>query len=429
MEELISLQNPWWKNKEEIYNDDKIKIALSKENPLKYGFEKKNKIIIGPRQVGKTTYLKLAILELIEKGINPRNIMYFSCDLLKDYREIIDVLKAFEQFSRGERFIFLDEVTFVDRWERAIKFFLDSPMSRGATIYITGSTSAGLKRESFPGRPIKVEPFLPLSFKKVAILTTPSLESILDSLKTPSTPLEAYENALKLYPYFDEIMSAFYFYLSSGGYPRAVYELLEGEIGTDTYEMIYNATIFDVTKLRRSERIALSIILGILKRYGDRISLTSLAKELEIGSHTTVRDYLKLFEELFIGRSYFQAELNSFIPLLRKERKFYFTDPLIVETFSRRFGFSVDTPKKVEGVVGEHLKRSFETYFFYGSREVDFITPQFGVEVKWQNRVRGSDFPRVGVKNKLLLSKKDIEFIENRNLAVIPAPLFLLQLP
>ena len=429
MEELISLQNPWWKNKEEIYNDDKIKIALSKENPLRYGFEKKNKIIIGPRQVGKTTYLKLAILELIEKGTNPRNIMYFSCDLLKDYREIIDVLKAFEQFSRGERFIFLDEVTFVDKWERAIKFFLDSSMSRGATIHITGSTSAGLKRESFPGRPIKVESFLPLSFKKVAILTTPKLKSILDSLKTPSTPLEVYENALKLYPYFDEIMSAFYFYLSSGGYPRAVYELLEGEIGTDTYEMIYNATIFDVTKLRKSERIALSIIWGILKRYGDRISLTSLAKELEIGSHTTVRDYLELFEELFIGRSYFQAELNSFIPLLRKERKFYFTDPLIVETFSRRFGFSVDTPKKVEGVVGEHLKRSFETYFFHGSREVDFITPQFGVEVKWQNRVRGSDFPRVGVKNKLLLSKKDIEFIESRNLAVIPAPLFLLQLP
>ena len=429
MEDLMVLQNPWWRDKEEIYNDEKIKAVFSKKNPLRYFFEKGNKVIIGPRQVGKTTYLKLSILDLLEKGTNPRNVMYFSCDLLRNYREIIEVIRTFERLSMGEKYVFLDEVTFVSEWERAIKFFLDSPLSRNINLYVTGSTSAGIKRESFPGRPIKIEEFLPLSFRKVVFLLKPEFKGRVEKLKAPTTPEEIYKNALDLYPYYDELMNAFYFYLNSGGYPRAIYELMDGEISLDTYEMIYNATIFDITKLGRSERIALSIVLGILRRYGDRVSLNSLAKELEIGAHTTVRDYLELFEELFIGRNYFQADLKSFAPLLRKERKVYFIDPLVVNTFSRHFGFDVDISKKIEGVVGEHLKRNFETYFFYGKREVDFVTKRFGVEVKWQNKVKASDFPRVGIKNKLLLSKKDMEFVEGRNLVIIPVPLFLIQLP
>jgi len=429
VEDLMVLQNPWWRDKDEIYNDEKIKAVFSKKNPLRYFFKKGNKVIIGPRQVGKTTYLKLSILDLLEKGTNPRNVMYFSCDLLRNYREIIEVIRTFERLSMGEKYVFLDEVPFVSEWERAIKFFLDSPLSRNVNLYVTGSTSAGIKRESFPGRPIKIEEFLPLSFRKVVFLLKPEFKGIVEKLKAPTTPEEVYKNALDLYPYYDELMNAFYFYLNSGGYPRAIYELMDGEISLDTYEMIYNATIFDITKLGRSERIALSIVLGILRRYGDRVSLNSLAKELEIGAHTTVRDYLELFEELFIGRNYFQADLKSFAPLLRKERKVYFIDPLVVNTFSRHFGFDVDISKKVEGVVGEHLKRNFETYFFYGKREVDFVTKRFGVEVKWQNKVKASDFPRVGIKNKLLLSKKNMEFVEGRNLAIIPVPLFLIQLP
>lgn len=429
MEDLMVLQNPWWRDKDEIYNDEKIKAVFSKKNPLRYFFKKGNKVIIGPRQVGKTTYLKLSILDLLEKGTNPRNVMYFSCDLLRNYREIIEVIRTFERLSTGEKYVFLDEVTFVSEWERAIKFFLDSPLSRNINLYVTGSTSAGIKRESFPGRPIKIEEFLPLSFRKVVFLLKPEFKGIVEKLKAPTTPEEVYKNALDLYPYYDELMNAFYFYLNSGGYPKAIYELMDGEISLDTYEMIYNATIFDITKLGRSERIALSIVLGILRRYGDRVSLNSLAKELEIGAHTTVRDYLELFEELFIGRNYFQADLKSFAPLLRKERKVYFIDPLVVNTFSRHFGFDLDISKKVEGVVGEHLKRNFETYFFYGKREVDFVTKRFGVEVKWQNKVKASDFPRVGIKNKLLLSKKNMEFVEGRNLVIIPVPLFLIQLP
>ena len=428
MEELAVVQNPWWGDADAIYRDERVKRALSMKPKLLYRFEPVNKILIGPRQVGKTTYMKLSIAHLIESGVNPRNIMYFSCDLLRDYKEIVSVVRSFLRKTSGKAYVFLDEVTFVEGWERAVKFLLDSPLASRIVLQVTGSTSAGLKRESFPGREIKVEEFLPLDFRLVAFVYRPRLEKIKLPHENPTTPGEFYENVLELYPYFDELFGVFDLYLSSGGYPRAIYELLNGEISPETYEMVYNATVLDVVKLGRSERIALSLILGLLRRYGDRVSLNSLAKELEIGSHVTVREYLELFEELFIGRNYFQVRLHDMTPLFRRERKFYFLDPLLVRTFSRLFGVAVDDSRVVEGVVGEHLSRLFPTYYFYGSKEVDFIAGNLGIEVKWRKSVSSSDFPRVGIKNKILLSKADLDFVESRNLAIIPVPLFLFQL-
>ncbi|WP_048150621.1 ATP-binding protein [Palaeococcus ferrophilus] len=428
MEELMAVQNPWWADPDAIYDDERVKRALSQTPRVEYRFEPTNKVLIGPRQVGKTTYMKLSIAKLIEAGISPRNILYFSCDLLRDYNEIVSLVRSFLRMVRGEAYVFLDEVTFVEGWERAVKFLLDSPLSSRMVLQVTGSTSAGLRRENFPGRDIIVEGFLPLNFNTVARIFDSRLQKVELPHKSPKTPMEFYENALELYPYFEALSGALDFYMTSGGYPRAVYELLEGGIRPETYEMVYNATVLDVAKIGRSERIALSMVLGLMRRYGDRITLNSLAKELEIGSHVTVRDYLELFEELFIGRNYFQVKLDDFTPLFRKERKFYFLDPLLVGTFSRLFGFSPDTSRVIEGIVGEHLKRLYPTYFFHGSREVDFVTPHFGVEVKWQGRVSPSDFPRVGIKNKILLSKEGLDFVEGRNLAIIPVPLFLFQL-
>ncbi len=428
MEDLMVVQNPWWADPDAIYNDERVEKALSQKPRINYRFEQTNKVLIGPRQVGKTTYMKLFIANLIESGVNPRNVLYFSCDLLRDYREIVSIVRSFLRSTRGKVYVFLDEVTFLENWERAIKFLLDSPLAPRMVLQVTGSTSAGLKRESFPGRNIKVEEFLPLDFRIVSLIFEPKLGNIQLPHALPKTSKEFYENALELYPYLEVLSGALDFYLFSGGYPKAIYELLDGGIKPETYEMIYNATILDVTKLGRSERIALSIILGLLRRYGDRVTLNSLAKELEIGSHITVRDYLEIFEELFIGRNYFQVKLHDLTPLFRKERKFYFLDPLLLQTFRRLFGKGPETDRIIEGVVGEHLKRLYPTYFFSGSKEVDFVTPHFGVEVKWRQRVRPQDFPRVGIKNKLLLSRDKLEFLEGSNLAIVPVSLFLFQL-
>ena len=79
MEDLMVVQNPWWADPDAIYEDERVKKVLAKER-----FEPVNKILIGPRQVGKITYIKLSVAKLIKEGVNLRNVLYFSCDLLKD---------------------------------------------------------------------------------------------------------------------------------------------------------------------------------------------------------------------------------------------------------------------------------------------------------------------------------------------------------
>lgn len=433
MESRLALQNPWWADKGRIRDDEKVKTAMERKHRLLYGFEPGNCLVVGPRQTGKTTYLKLMVKDLLER-VNPRNILHFACDMLKDGDDIIEVVRTFDGLAReGHRYLFLDEVTSVEGWEKAVKFLLDSPLSRDKTIKVTGSSSVGLKRERFPGRPIKIKEFLPLSFRDFCTLF--GSEELKRALRPINVgvlrPRSIWGLAKEFVPFSDEIGRLFHLYLECGGYPKAFFELIEEDgIEEDTYRSCFDAVLFDITKLGRSEKTTLAILLGVLRRYGSKFSLNSIAKEMEIGSHLTVRDYLEILEGLYALRSYHQIDLPRKVPLFRKERKVYFSDPFLYQVFCKYLSVSPDVPSLVEGVVGEHLRRCFnDVYFFSGRREVDFIIGDAGVEVKWQAAAGAGDFPRVGIKNKILLGRENIDYSGKINLAVAPVPVFLLILP
>lgn len=388
-----------------------------------------NSLLVGPRQTGKTTYLKLMIHDLLTRE-NPRNILFFACDMLRSPEQILQVIKTFDLFAgTGRKYVFLDEVTWVEGWGRAIKFILDSPLSKDKVLKVSGSSSLGLKKERFPGRPIEVKEFLPLGFREFCnLFGSGELRSKLGSLGGGFLPRELWEGARNLTPFLTEIGWLFQKYLECGGYPKALFELMEeGEIKGETYRSVYEAVMFDVTKLARSEKIALSVMLGIVRRYGSKFSLNALAKEMEIGSHVTVRDYLEILEGLYAIRSYHQLDPKRAVPLFRKERKVYFLDPFLYRAFCRQLGATPDIASLVEGVVGEHLRRKFNVYFFSGRKEIDFLIGETGIEVKWQP-VRPSDFPRLAVKNKILVGKEGFEYVEKANLVVLPVPVFLLLL-
>ena len=83
-------QNPWWRDKTEIENDEDIK--KWREGSRKWIPFVMNKIslkpfslnfIFGPRQVGKTTLVKLLIKKLLDEGVEKEKIFYFRCYLSK----------------------------------------------------------------------------------------------------------------------------------------------------------------------------------------------------------------------------------------------------------------------------------------------------------------------------------------------------------
>jgi len=386
-------------------------------------FEKGNFLIIGPRQVGKTTSLKLAILDLLE-SVPPENVLYFSCEPLLKKEDIFELVGLFDRLGSGEKFLFLDEITFVRDWDAAVKFLLDSDVKN---LYVTGSTSATLKKERFPGRAIRFREFLPLDFRAFCLLF--GSKELKNTLKEAKAGIEEiFDKSFKLLPFIDELQGLFEKYVVCGGFPLSAFQLMEnGNIKEETYETYVNWILGDISKLDRSERIFKSVIQGVLKNYGSRFSLNSVAKEMEIGSHVTVREYLEFLEKCYLFRNYFKFDLSRGRPIYRAERKVYFIDPFLFRVFSRYALGSSDVsvekkPCLIEGMVGEYLKRNGETFFFHGRKEVDFIINDTGVEVKY-GRVGKKDFPNVDLKNKIILSKNQWE--DFGDVKAIPIPVFI----
>jgi len=422
---LLSNLNPWWRDKGEIEKDEKVLDYYRRKHKLKIGIEDRNLLIVGPRQVGKTTSIKLKILDLIKSGTNPKNIFFFSCDMISKKEDIVSMLQEFDRLSEGKKYIFLDEITFVNDWQNAIKFILDSPLSRNKIFCITGSSIAGLKKEMFPGRNIEIKKFLPLPFSEFCkLFGSENLKKIIEGKKQKPLPDE--KTIVAFLPFSEELASLFQKFIQSGGFPLSFYELMEnGSISEKTFDAYFNWVAGDMAKLERSERIFLSVAQGIVKNYGSKFSLNSVAKEMEIGSHVTVRDYLELLEELYVIRNIFQKKRER--PAFRSDRKAYFIDPFLFRVFYRKFFGTAEvpsekTPHVVEGIVGEHLGRIKDIFFFSEKKEIDFVFDGAGIEVKY-GAASEKDFPKSELRTKIILSKNEFKIAED--VMIVPVSVFL----
>ncbi|MFH1247222.1 MAG: AAA family ATPase, partial [Candidatus Micrarchaeota archaeon] len=221
----LTESNPWWGKKEAIQQDEKVTDALKWKNQMPVIFEDKNTLLIGPRQVGKTTHLKLFIKHLIENGVNPKNIFFASCEPIKKTEDLIEVFRTSDSLAKGKKYILLDEVTYVEEWQRAIKYVLDGELKKDKTIIITGSSSIKLKKETFPGRDLVTKPFLPLSFKEFCkVFGSTELKNQLTRTKENNGGIN--DAAKQLIFYLKETNELFAKYIQCGGFARPMYELM-----------------------------------------------------------------------------------------------------------------------------------------------------------------------------------------------------------
>jgi len=449
----LSLQNPWWKNPGAIEDDEKVKEALNKRQRVTYSFNlTQNTLILGPRQVGKTTMLKLFTHDLINGGVNPRNILYFSCEPLSKKRDIIEVFSDFDRISselKGKKYLFLDEVTQIRDWELAIKYFLETKLSKNKLLVTTGSNALLLKKgsERLPGRDLKVSLFLPLSFREFLLnFASKELkrelkknrmryEELTDMIKLKSM-------TVKLSPFLDEINAKLYSYLNPGCEQKPIDELLENNyIREETYEIYVKWILGDLSKLDKRESIFKSMIRGVIKNYCSKFSLLSFAREMEIPSHVTVSEYLETFQSLLLVNNLYQVDLSKKLPVFRKERKCYFIDPFLYSVFK---GYSLGRyqdysenleDKLLQGIVCEALARLNRQYldithflwFYTKKMETDFVLKiqdsLIGIELKFRDKVEKRDFPNFySFDKRILLSKRDLNFDDP---FIIPVGLFL----
>jgi predicted AAA+ superfamily ATPase len=185
-------------------------------------------------------------------------------------------------------------------------------------------------------------------------------------------------------------------YFRVGGFPTALVESgPEGKTPIKSQETYRRWLLGDALKLGKSETYLKEIMSQIAITTGSSISLQKLAQRTQIGSHNTAQDYIEILESCFALKTLYEFDLQESTPKFRKEKKFYFRDPLIFWMALKWAG--IKAPENsidllAEQVAHEALARKYNRFGFGVSKkgEVDFILPRvWAIEVKWKNQPTG----------------------------------------
>lgn len=489
--EKLAIQNPWWSNRSAIDADPKImdfEQAKIKWVPRIVKYIPLDRDVVcsvrGPRQVGKTTMIKLIVRDHLRKqDFVPSNLFYYACDQVPSAEQLTDIINSYLDWSarlgQGRKLIFLDEISSVKEWQKAIKSVIDQRSNRNMTILISGSHSVDIKHsvERLPGRTGEQtgqsthKILLPMKFAEYVENVHPEIyakpkELGLDrhgvrskeflSLMAGNMPASA--EALR--PLIPKLSGALEEYLIHGGMMPALNQFKkENRIPASIYELYVRSLLGDVAKVGRQERIARQIIGSLLKKMGSCISWNSIAKDSEISSPLTAQQYAELLEAMFVLDIFFQVDINSGQPKPRSEKKAYVPNPFIfhalrgwaINPAGDYFQASIDFLNSdkdksflLEAVLGDHLARaaynlkpsdvyeaSSRVFFFHTKKreEADFVLKHDGVlypfELKYQNSISSSDYIVLRKFRKGVLISKD-QFKAEQNYATIPLPLFLM---
>jgi len=416
----------WPASIEDVERHPLVRNALSRRPKLDYQFSEYNccAVFVGPRQVGKTTCFLLLIRDLLARGKNPDEIAYISCERVADGEHLYKVVESWGE--RGVEYAFFDEVTFVRGWERAVKHLLDTGRMPFKSFFLTGSTSAFLKYETFPGRPIRLVAFFPLDFRRFSLLFgSRELRRVLAKHKGLA------EKSIKaMEPHLTELNTLLDKYLICGGFPRPMFELFEsGTISIDAYDAVLRWVRGDVEKLRESFSVAIVVIQELLLGYGHRLTLSGIAKRSEVLRRPdTVNRYLDLLSRVMLLYRYYQrAGRRRFYG---KAFKVHFVDPFVIHVFERLLFNEtlVEDSLLVQGIVGEHLRRKYGQVFYQliNGLELDFVVGRdYAVEVKWREHVDPKRYQTATKQfEKVYLLTREEASLKKR-IKVIPISIFL----
>lgn len=335
-------------------------------------FKGKIVIIVGARQIGKST-----LAEKIIKKFSDEEIRYFNGDNPKD-RELLNG-KDFEFLDSligSAKIIFIDEGQKITTIGQTLKLLADNYKNK-KQIIVTGSSSFNLlsrTEEPLTGR------------KRVFQLFPLSLEEIYPT-----------RNILKIYKELEN-------YLVFGSYPEIVNEKTFDEKKKAILEITSSYLYKDVLEfqgIRKSDALE-KLLKALALQVGSEVSYTELAGISGLNKKT-VENYVDILEKNYIIFRLPPYATNK-RKTISKLRKIYFYDTGVRNALIGNFNF-LDERNDVGALwenfmVVERLKFQVyhnihaNNYFWrtYDSAEVDLVEERegklFGYEFKWNQKKR-----------------------------------------
>lgn len=450
--------NPWWADPTAIDRDRHL-LAASRapfhwdprvfapsdlETPSVYTLR-------GPRQAGKTTLLKRLIHQSLAAGWPPQRILYYTFDLERDMEAAVRLVRTAREIfpGPGPWRIFLDEVSSLPDWQKAVKYLRDQTQAAEDTFILTGSSAHDIRigAERLPGRRGPGERLdrilLPMSFTEFCTtrgLPAPPVRLAPDAFLAPAHDSAIHQGLLLQ----SEIETCFQLYLSSGGFPAAVADTMRnGDIQAATLRTLWDIVAGDVERWNRDHLVALKLLERTGRSLTAPMSWRGLAEEMGVAP-ATAEEYARLMAESFVLMilHFWDPARRGGAP--RKQKKVYFVDPALSRLPALLLGGPAGlTAATVENAVAMGLFRATEPspveafatpqrLFYWRStsgREVDFLVRSgdslLPVEVKYQATVSGHDLEAIrrGFGRGLLLSRDRLDL--SGPIRILPAALFL----
>lgn len=326
-------------------------------------------VITGVRRSGKSTIMLQYIKQLIDKKVNPKNILYVNFEDLR-FKEIsLDLLnRIYEVYLEyvqptSKPYIFLDEVHKVKSWE---KFARTMHELKKAFVFVSGSNAKLLFGEIasvLTGRHLDLTVF-PLDFEEFLLFKKIEIKDVLDLVS-------------KRY----KIKSLLSEYIKNGGFPLVSLKTQKKELLQAYFEDIINKDIIEnhpidnVTKLK-------SLAKFYLTNVGRRVSFNRISKFLGL-SLDTIERYSYYLEEAYM--IYF---IKKFSYSLKEQEKtmavVYSIDNGLRNLLG--FTFSKDSGWLYQNTMANSLIKKYgkESLFYWMSNtkeEVDFV-------VKEKNKIK-----------------------------------------
>jgi uncharacterized protein len=343
-------------------------------------------VLRGPRQVGKSTDLKLLVCRALEAGVPARQIVYLSLDLFEDQPAaglVATVSRALELAGRepvGPRLILLDEVTAASNWRTSIKVLWDNGRIDSDVVVCTGSSAIDLARgaaERLPGRRGAGRDILvlPQSFASFARALDPALPPGPGMTVSEIASEDGRAAMTDARTHLASLRMALERYLVFGGLPAAAAEAASGleEPSEEVKRVLWDSLVREVLRRGASISAAHALIERIARSLGSKLSWSRLARELDVplgrrasgrpaggGDPRTVQSYVELLAVNYFALVLYFWKSDSGSGELGKDKKVYFGDPLLHTIACTRTTLRRDTHAAVENALALALYRRYE---------------------------------------------------------------------
>jgi len=324
--------------------------------------------LVGPRRSGKSWLLYRAMLQLEERGVSRKQILFINFEderLMLQTQDLDLIIQAYNELypeiGMEEVYLFFDEIQNVPGWEQFIRRVYDT---RSRRLFITGSNARLLSKEiatALRGRSVTIN-VLPFSFEEY--LRTLGIEPSHRTQKHRSTLIHYTEQ-----------------FMHHGGFPETIG--MPNDYRIRLLQEYFNVMMFrdiveryQVTNIDALRFFIRKIFAGVTKPFSVNKAYNDLKSMGYKISNKYLYDYLKYCNDVYLCQTVSKYD-HSEIKQAKSEQKVYTIDSGLLAAVE--FSISKNHGKLFENMVYmELLKQGKLTYYFKGRYECDFMVGHSG---------------------------------------------------